>query len=84
MLTQVRKLLQALGFSKGCAEFAPKKPPPFVPKCLIGIIAATGPRNRLGLRLAVIARAHCAGLQRRDLRRACRSSARRRPSAARP
>ena len=31
------------GFSKGVEEFAPKKPPPFVPKCLIDSNAATGP-----------------------------------------
>ena len=40
-----RKLLHALGFSKGWAELAPKNPPPFVPKCLMGIMAATGPRQ---------------------------------------
>src|SRR5437867_6379484 len=34
--SQVKKFDQALGFSKGCVEFAPKKPPPFVPRCLMG------------------------------------------------
>ena len=32
-----------VGFSNGWAEFAPKKPPPFVPICLIDSRAATGP-----------------------------------------
>ncbi|MMZ71081.1 hypothetical protein D1872_343180 [compost metagenome] len=36
-------LVSGLGFSNGCAEFAPKKPPPFVPKCLIDSNEATGP-----------------------------------------
>ena len=30
-----RKLLKGVGFSKGCALLALKKPPPFVPSCLI-------------------------------------------------
>ena len=30
--------------SNGCAEFTLKKPPPFVPSCLIAIWPATGPR----------------------------------------
>ena len=38
------RLLQGLGFSNGWAEFGPKKPPPFVPACLIATRAATGPR----------------------------------------
>ncbi len=41
----VSTLLQALGFSKGCAELAPKNPPPLVPRCLMGMSAATGPRE---------------------------------------
>ena len=38
-----RRLLHGLGFSKGCDEFGPKKPPPLVPSCLIATSAATGP-----------------------------------------
>ena len=54
----VRMLLQALGFSKGCDELAPKKPPPLVPRCLMGMMAATGPRLICwGIRLA--ARRRC-------------------------
>ena len=34
---------QAVGFSNGCAEFTLKKPPPFVPSCLIAICEAAGP-----------------------------------------
>ena len=36
-------LVRKVGFSKGCEEFTPKYPPPFVPNCLIGTIAAVGP-----------------------------------------
>ena len=36
-------LLSAVGFSNGCAEFAPKKPPPLVPSNLIASCEATGP-----------------------------------------
>src|ERR1017187_113354 len=32
-----------LGFSKGCAAFAPKKPPPFEPSSFIGNNGAAGP-----------------------------------------
>ena len=35
---------RGFGFSNGCAEFGPKKPPPLVPSCLIDTSAATGPR----------------------------------------
>ena len=38
-----RKLVQGVGFSYGCAEFALKKPPPFVPSSLIASWEATGP-----------------------------------------
>ena len=31
------------GFSKGCAELGPKKPPPLVPRCFMATKAATGP-----------------------------------------
>ena len=31
-----------VGFSKGCAELAPKNPPPFVPSCLMAICDAAG------------------------------------------
>ena len=37
------KLVIIFGFSKGWAEFAPKKPPPFVPKSLMISKDATGP-----------------------------------------
>ena len=37
------KLLKGVGFSNGCAELALKKPPPFVPNCLMEIWEATGP-----------------------------------------
>jgi len=30
-----QKLVHGVGFSNGCAELALKKPPPFVPICLI-------------------------------------------------
>ena len=38
-----RKFESGVGFSSGCAEFALKKPPPFVPSCLIAIWLAAGP-----------------------------------------
>ena len=38
-----RKFVSGFGFSKGCAAFALKKPPPFVPSCLITSCEATGP-----------------------------------------
>ena len=37
------RLVRMVGFSSGVAELAPKKPPPFVPKCLIDSSAAIGP-----------------------------------------
>ena len=40
-----RMLQSGVGFSKGCAEFTPKKPPPFVPSCLMAICDAAGPRG---------------------------------------
>ena len=39
----LKKLVIAVGFSKGWAEFMPKNPPPFVPSILIDSRAATGP-----------------------------------------
>jgi hypothetical protein len=46
-MTRIRKiwnrLVQAFGFSKGCAELALKKPPPFVPSALMASCEATGP-----------------------------------------
>ena len=47
-----------VGFSSGCAEFALKKPPPFVPSCLIATCEADGPDGDrlLGDRRAVGAR----------------------------
>ena len=38
-----RKFVAGVGFSNGCALFALKKPPPFVPNCLIASCDATGP-----------------------------------------
>jgi hypothetical protein len=43
MQNDSKKLVAALGFSNGCAEFMPKKPPPFVPIIFIGTKAAKGP-----------------------------------------
>ncbi len=37
------RLLSASGFSSGWAELALKKPPPFVPSCMIAICDAAGP-----------------------------------------
>ena len=37
------KLVKPFGFSNGWAELALKKPPPFVPSCLMAIWLATGP-----------------------------------------
>ena len=36
-------LLKGVGFSKGCVLLFPKKPPPFVPSCLMAIWDAAGP-----------------------------------------
>ena len=38
-----RKFASGVGFSKGWAELALKKPPPLVPSCLIAICEAAGP-----------------------------------------
>src|SRR2546428_11221490 len=38
-----RKFDNGVGFSNGCAELTLKKPPPFVPSCLIAICDAVGP-----------------------------------------
>ena len=38
-----KRLLQAFGFSNGCAEFALNQPPPLVPNSLIASWNATGP-----------------------------------------
>ncbi len=40
-----RKLESGVGFSKGCAELALKKPPPLVPSCLMAICEAAGPTD---------------------------------------
>ena len=37
------KFDSAVGFSKGCAALALKKPPPLVPSILMAICEATGP-----------------------------------------
>ena len=43
-----QKLVHGVGFSNGCAAFALKKPPPFVPSCLIALLARHRPhRDRL-------------------------------------
>ena len=42
-------LVQALGFSNGCAELALKKPPPLVPSSLIASWLATGPSEMVCL-----------------------------------
>ncbi len=42
-----KKLESGVGFSKGCAEFTLKKPPPLVPSCLIAICDAAGPSARI-------------------------------------
>ena len=38
-----RMLVMPFGLLKGCAELALKKPPPFVPSCLIASCEASGP-----------------------------------------
>ena len=38
-----KKLVNAVGFSNGCAELTLKKPPPLVPSSLIASCEATGP-----------------------------------------
>ena len=38
-----QKFVHGVGFSNGCAAFALKKPPPFVPSCLMVSWLATGP-----------------------------------------
>ena len=38
-----KKFVSGFGFSKGWAALALKKPPPFVPSCLIASCEATGP-----------------------------------------
>ena len=55
------KLLRGVGFSKGWAELALKKPPPLTPSCLMAICEAAGPwgstcsfdDHRFGQRLAL-------------------------------
>ena len=46
-----RKFDSGVGFSNGCAELTLKKPPPFVPSCLIAICDAAGPDGDRLLRL---------------------------------
>ena len=58
MRTIDRRFVHGVGFSNGCAEFALKNPPPFVPSCLITSWLATGP----------IAMVCVDALERRDLR----------------
>ena len=43
------RLVKGVGFSKGWAALALKKPPPLVPNCLIASCEATGPRARVCL-----------------------------------
>ena len=40
-----RKFESGVGFSNGCALFALKKPPPFVPNILMASCEAAGPRG---------------------------------------
>ena len=40
----ITKFVSGVGFSNGCAELALKKPPPLVPRSLIAICDAAGPR----------------------------------------
>ena len=72
-----RKFESGVGFSNGCAELTLKKPPPFVPSCLMAICEAAGPSaiDLLGDGLAVRRRGWL------DERPACR---RRRRSATTP
>jgi hypothetical protein len=42
--TNSTRLLSGVGFSKGCAELALKKPPPSPLKSLMASCVATGPR----------------------------------------
>lgn len=45
-------LVNALGFSSGVVEFAPRNPPPLVPRCLMLTSEAMGPHGDvLGLAL---------------------------------
>ncbi len=44
MASTSRKFDSGVAFSNGWAEFTLKKPPPFVPSCLIAIWEAAGPR----------------------------------------
>ena len=43
MASNSKKFESGVGFSNGCAELTLKKPPPFVPSCLIAICDAAGP-----------------------------------------
>ena len=43
------KFEKAVGFSKGWAEFTPKKPPPLVPNCFIATWLAAGPWGTIWL-----------------------------------
>ena len=54
-------LLSGVGFSKGKEELGPKKPPPFVPRCLIATWLAAGPRGMRSLLALERKRGHVAG-----------------------
>jgi hypothetical protein len=54
-----RMLVQPAGFSNGCAELALKKPPPFVPSCLMASCEATGPPRTSWLPPATVVIASC-------------------------
>ena len=41
--TTDKKFVSPVGFSKGCAPLPLKKPPPFVPSCLMASMKPTGP-----------------------------------------
>jgi len=40
-----RKFVRPVGFSNGVAEFWSRKPPPFVPSCLMASMKPIGPRG---------------------------------------
>ena len=44
--SSVIRFVSGVGFAKGCAPFALKKPPPLVPRFLMNSSAATGPMGR--------------------------------------
>ena len=49
------RLVHGVGFSNGCAEFALKNPPPFVPSSLIASCDATGPPGTVAVPPVIVA-----------------------------